>query len=71
MAAFGQGPSPWSPAARAREWERGSVFNRHDGRPAHAPSETGRTEADRDYRRPAGAEPGDDFVSRALHRRYQ
>jgi hypothetical protein len=70
MAAFGQGPTPWSPAARAREWERGSAFSRHDGRPAQTRPQPGRADSDRD-RQPAGAEPGDEFVSRALHRRYQ
>ena len=68
MAAFGQGPTPWSPAARAREWERGSAFSRPDGRPAQTPPQPDREDRDR---QPAGAEPGDAFVSRALHRRYQ
>lgn len=69
MAAFGQGPTPWSPSARAREWERGAAFSRPDGGPAqHDPSHA---DSDRNRHRPASAEPEDEFVRRALHRRYQ
>ena len=71
MTAFGQGPTPWSPSARAREWERGRAFSRPDARPAQAQQDANRADGDGNRRLPASAEPSDDFVHRALHRRYQ
>ena len=71
MAAFGQGPTPWSPSARAREWERGRAFSRPDGPPAQAQQDANRADDDGNRRHSASPEPSDDFVRRALHRRYQ
>ena len=70
MATFGQGSTPWSPTARAREWERRGVFQPPDGHPMQ-PQEMGADGSEPDRRSGASREHGDDFVRWAMHRRYQ